>query len=62
MQPNELEALIGEDFKSYMGPYDGVLNGMCADGHPLSGVGRCEPLNLEDIAKIQLAKASGSLT
>lgn len=27
------------------GPYDGVRNGTCAQGHPVNGSGRCQPLN-----------------
>lgn len=31
----------------YEGPYDADQNGSCANGHPLNGYGRCEPLNTD---------------
>jgi len=37
---------------SYNGPYDEPVNGVCADGHPLNGQGRCEPLNVEAAAMV----------
>jgi hypothetical protein len=27
------------------GPYEAVVNGTCAQGHPVNGMGRCQPLN-----------------
>jgi len=46
-----------EEFRQYLadsyaadnpdrvGPYLGDRNGRCANGHPVNGYGRCEPLN-----------------
>lgn len=34
----------GRDEPALRGPY-GTSNGYCAAGHPLNGLGRCDPLN-----------------
>jgi len=48
MQPAVPPTLADLETPSYNGPYDQAVNGVCADGHPLNGLGRCEPLNVAD--------------
>ena len=30
---------------AHSGPYEQARNGTCAQGHPVNGFGRCQPLN-----------------
>jgi len=57
MQPVQTTPTLADlETPSYIGPYDATPNGTCADGHPLNGMGRCEPLNVEAAAMLAAAE------
>ena len=57
MQPTPPPVLTPEELAtpSYQPPYEADTNGVCADGHPLNGFGRCQPLNAAAAATVSPA-------
>lgn len=35
---------VGRAIPDNLGPFDAGTNGVCAQGHPLNALGRCQPL------------------